>query len=450
MFQILISRNFLWILVIACVFASLPGFAQNNPTEVVDSSYEGILIAEEDDTFSSIALRELGSLQLARALAEYNQLPFDTVFPAGQELQFPTQITPKSNHALVAFVKGEASYHPASSQQWQRALSRDDKLFTTDVVKTGTDGYVSLKLSSGTVVNIQPNSTVQLNRLNCLPDDDDCIVTLDVEEGQLDSNVSRREKQHNRFTIETPYASASVRGTVFDFDAGSKRMRLGVTEGDVSVNSESIRLTVESGYGVLVNEGQMQGDVTRLLTEPLIGTLPPRVSDEDVLAWREVEGGSVYKVTFTHDALGNEVALEAEVADLNHPLEALEPGTHFVTVRAVDSEGFLGHRQRAVLEKVAFDKTLEVPRIEGVHRNNDLFLSAFGGPEKSLYEFQLANDADFSSIVSVDVPVTGGVLHELEDGTINYARVRTIKNDGSVSSYSPVSVILPDGSLEKL
>ena len=443
------NKKFLSSVVVVFLLLFSLGQADDIADRPIDSSFESLLVAQQDDTFSSISLRELGTLQLARQLAEYNQLSLNTVFSAGQEIRFPSQITPKSNYAIVSYVKGAATYFPAQSQQWKRALVRDDKLFTTDVVETGLDGFVSLELSSGAVINIQPDSKIRLEKLHCLPDDSTCLVIVDIESGKIRSNVTKREQQTNRFTIQTPYASAAVRGTVFDIYAEDDRLQMGVTEGDVGVDTDTTQLEVSTGFGLLLSGGDIQGPLTPLLDKPVLGKLPPRLTDEDRVIWRGVEGSDFYKVSYANDPEGREIISEVEVNGRAHTSEPLEIGDYYVVVRAIDPIGFLGFGQRSVFTKVPFDRTSEPPVIQGELQETTLFLSAQRGEGNRSHEFQLGDDAEFFNLVSVDVPSDGGLTHQLIPNQEHFVRARVINADGSAGPYSPVSIIRSDGSLVK-
>ena len=442
--KLLFSVVIAWSLFFSC------GYADELADRPIDSSFESLLVAQQDDTFSSIALRELGTLQLARQLAEYNQLPLNTVFAAGQEIRFPSQISPKSNYAVVSYVKGAAMYFPAQSQKWKRALARDDKLFTTDVVKTGPDGFVSMELSSGAVVNIQPDSSIRLDKLHCLPDDATCLVIVDIERGKIKSNVTKREQQTNRFIIQTPYASAAVRGTVFDIDAEDDRLQMGVTEGAVGVDSDTTQLDVSTGFGLLLDGGNLQGPLTPLLAKPVLSNLPPRVTDEDSVIWREVEGSDFYKVSYAHDGQGREIIAEADVDGRRHQPELLDTGNYYVSVRAIDPMGYQGFEQRSAFTRVTLDRTSEPPVIQGDLQDATLFLSVEPGEGDKSHEFQLGDDAEFFNLVSVDVPSDGGLAHQLIPDQEQYVRARVINADGSAGPYSSVSIIRSDGSLENL
>jgi len=201
--------------------------ASSNDKQIraVDSSLESIIRTVEGDTFATLGFKVFGSAAMGRLLAEYNELAFSTEFEAGQEIIIPTHVDAKNNFATVAFVKGDTTLHVAGSDQTTRSLSTGDQIYTTDVIVTGNSGFVSTVLSNGSVVNIQPDSRVILNELSCLPQDARCAFSMDSERGSLSSDVRTRDGQSNRFLIKTPYASAAVRGTIFDFDADARTMR---------------------------------------------------------------------------------------------------------------------------------------------------------------------------------------------------------------------------------
>lgn len=144
-------------------------------------------------------------------------------FAGGQDTTGRQHVTSKSKFAevafaQVAFVKGVAEYSPMDSQHEKRELVKNDKLYASDVVKTGPMGFLSLTLSSGAIVNLQPSSHVRLEERQCQAAEEICLVVVDIESGKVRTTDTRSRAQATRFVKSTPFESAAVRGPRFYFD----------------------------------------------------------------------------------------------------------------------------------------------------------------------------------------------------------------------------------------
>ncbi len=206
---------------------------QATPTAFVIISRD--VVVADGDTLSSIAARELGKAGYAPQLAEFNALVTNAPLIPGNIIRIPIHVPARGEFAQVVFVKGNVTASRAGDDAVQTgsaqiAIERDMEVLSGDMIKTGSDGYVSIEFSSGSVVNMQPDTEAMLSRLNCLPGDDSCVIEIKTIKGKVTSNVERRDDQPVDFRISTPYASAAVRGTVFDIDAADV-LRIGVTEG---------------------------------------------------------------------------------------------------------------------------------------------------------------------------------------------------------------------------
>jgi len=415
--------------------------SNDEQTRAVDSSLESIIRTVEGDTFATLGFKVFGSAAMGRLLAEYNELAFSTEFEAGQEIIIPTHVDAKNNFATVAFVKGDTTLHVAGSDQTTRSLSTGDQIYTTDVIVTGNSGFVSTVLSNGSVVNIQPDSRVILNELSCLPQDARCAFSMDSERGSLSSDVRTRDGQINRFLIKTPYASAAVRGTIFDFDADARTMRVGVTEGEVSLIAGTQDLSLPTGFGSLADEGKGLGDAVELLGSPDFLPAPRRLGEQDRIAWNEVNGAQGYVMSVTSDANGNQEIYRETVTEPVHDLRALDEGTAYLNVRGLDTNQLKGFTGVAEMNIVTVDPDLPMPKLSLEKEGNEIYVSLLDSSFEQTHELQFSELEDFSTLVSVDIPHNGGAIRHIEPDRPYYVRGRVVAGESSVGQYGPVMEI---------
>lgn len=413
------------------------GFAQ---AQEVDSRVEKIVRANSDDSFKSIAVQEFGSVGIARLLAEYNQLSPTDSLAAGTEIIIPTHLQPKKNFATVAFAKGKVTLHVAGSRNTTRELSADDRIYSTDVIVTQESGFVSLLLSNGSTLNIQPWTTLSLKTLQCLPENPACDVELDSSAGSVAADVKKRPDQQNRFLISTPYASAAVRGTAFDFGSTGDEMLVGVTHGEVAISAGSSVASLPVGFGISAKPGGRPGDLVALLKAPSVNPAPQRFTSEDIIGWNAVSGASRYQVSLAADASGQQEFYRQSVSGLTHDVRDLPAGEAHVIIRPLDEQNFKGFRAKQTLNIVALDDQLPKPSLsfESEEASDSVFVFPQTSTADLQHEVQFSTTRDFAQLVSVDIPVSGGAKHGMDTETNYYARARVITDDAAVGSYGEI------------
>lgn len=410
----------------------------------VDSSMEKIVKARANDTFSTIAVREFGSVSMGRLIAEYNNMDFSSVLAGGFEIRIPTHNTPKKDFAEVVFTKGDATIYFAGSSSASLQAKRSQKIYANDRILTGKGGFVSLRFATGTVINVQPGSDVTVEQLRCLNDNPECEININAKDGGVQADVKRRNDQTNRFIIDTPYASAAVRGTVFDFDASSEQLLVGVTEGQVDIRAANQEIELPEGLGVKAVAGQGPDRPVTLLAGPRFSAVAPRISSEDVIAWAVNDKARQYMVSLTREAASFAENYRTRSADAEHQVQTVPAGDYFLNVRATDSEGFKGFTSSKALKVVDIEKDRRGPSLEIDTQNESVFVQLSDVPDtQETYEIQFSSLANFSDVVSVDVPYDGGAIAKFGE-ELFYARARIVVDESTVSRFGPVLEISGD------
>ena len=410
--------------------------ARADQSKIVDSSVEKIVVTKAGDTFATLAFQEFGSVAMARLLSEYNKLSIKTVFEPGLEIIIPTHIEPKANFATVAFVKPGAVVQIAGSNETVRELKAGDPIYTTDVVVTNDSGFVSATLSNGSVINVQPQSRVSLRVLTCLPGDPDCTFTLQSDKGAVSADVQTRDGQTNQFRIETPYASAAVRGTIFDFEADDSELLVGVTEGEVAVSAQSDELSLPVGFGARTDANAGVGAPVQLLASPEFLPTLERLSEEDKVAWNAVAGAQGYLLTVSGDASGKQEIYRENLDNTVHDLRELPAGEAFVRVRSLDENRLRGFTGVRTLNIVDIDPELPRPELAMDQSSDQIYVSLKDRAGSLNHELQFSTESDFSQLVSVEIPPDGGAVQQLKPNTRFYVRARAIGDSSTVGGYS--------------
>lgn len=112
--------------------------------------------------------------------------------------------------ATVVSSKGKAEVQRAG--QWV-AVSTGTTLSKGDVIQTGFKSELILKIKN-TTVTVAPLSRITIEQLAEKSDKDETKLFLDT--GSLKSNVQKTADRRTGFTVRSPVATASVRGTVME------------------------------------------------------------------------------------------------------------------------------------------------------------------------------------------------------------------------------------------
>ena len=412
--------------------------AQNDESSYIIELRSKTVTVKAGETLLDISKREFGSAAYRRLIAEYNQLKPNATLTTGEQINLPVFLEREKEFATVAFFKGEATL--LRKDEAARDLTKEDQIFPSDIIKTGDSGFVSIEYKPGTVVNIQPKSELEIERIRCLPDDAVCELYLRAKIGEISSDVKRRDGQPTDFKILTPYASAAVRGTIFDFQANTERMVVGVTEGSVAVGSNNAESAVNTGFGVVADRGQAPGEPVELTGPPTFRGVPARFATGDKISWWEVPNSSRYIVSIATDAATNQVVQSTRQDQQVFQFDEISEGEYFINVRPVDGLGLKGFGTTQKIKLVGIDNTSPVFLLNTSRSGEEVIIS-IANPDSSIggYEFQIATDDTFNDVISIDVGTSGSAIFKTPSSGNEqyYARARALLETDRVSRFGP-------------
>lgn len=393
-----------------------------------------VVVVKDGDTLESISRNFFETSALWRHIAEFNQLDAADSLYSGQVILIPTLQSTPLQHATVVYTHGEAMVIRAGTSE-RVPLQRDDKVYPSDSVETGSAGFVSIAFENGSVINLQPGSSVTLRNLVCLESDQTCFIDVRASEGELEADVESRAGQPTEFHIRTPFASAAVRGTRFDFAATPDRLVLGVTEGAVGIRANSENLTLDPGFGSVTAAGEAPGQPVALLYPPTYTNIPPRVAVSDRLGWWQIPEAAAYQWLISTDALGSNVVTSSTTGDEFITLADLEPGEYYLSVRGVDELGLKGFATSSKFRIAGINPDLEPVDLTFARSGRELSLSIINPDEDiSGYEIQLATSPDFDDVISIDVGPSGqAIFADVEDKL--FLRARALVSPEEVSAF---------------
>jgi hypothetical protein len=139
---------------------------------------------------------------------------------------------------------GTVELKAPGSTVWRAARSGDN-LEKETIISTGFKSTAILKVGSSTLT-VRPLTRLSLEELLTNKDNSESI-NIGLRTGRLSVNVKAPAGSRTEFTVNTPVATASVRGTSFSMDSTNLR----VSEGSVLYKPAA-----SSGRPVRVNVGQ--------------------------------------------------------------------------------------------------------------------------------------------------------------------------------------------------
>lgn len=149
--------------------------------------------------------------------------------------------------AQVVSVSGKVEV--LNGNLWE-ALSVGDNLTSGDTIQTGFKSSAVLKIKDSTV-NVEALTRMTVEQLSENSEKDN--VRVFVKTGGVKSDVQKSNGKKIGFTVRTPVATASVRGTEFSVENTFRATRVNTTRGKVAVwngkNSERISSDKNSENG---------------------------------------------------------------------------------------------------------------------------------------------------------------------------------------------------------
>ena len=310
------------------------------PTPTADIEY----IAKSGDTMIGIARRYLIEGQkheVQRALWEHNQLKDKDRINPGHVVRIPENwVKNEAGRIELAHVEGDA-------QSGGQPLRKGATLSAGDELKTGKDGYLTIKLADGSTLALQPGSTLAVDTVKktALTPSSDALFTL--KNGRVEASVQKRSASGSRFEVRTPIAVAAVRGTRFRVatDEEKRTSTSEVIEGNVAVNDTGNlgTVSVPEGFGTRVQDGQAPLTPRALLPAPRLWTGIRLWMRRPIrLNFTRLAGATQYRVIVARQADFSNVISEVLIGANEIQLPDLENGAYFLKVRGIDDIGLEG------------------------------------------------------------------------------------------------------------
>lgn len=139
----------------------------------------------------------------------------------------------------------QATLRPGKT--WQKAVRQQD-LKAGDILRTKAAGTLAIVFADGTQVRLGRNSVMVVRQVSKRG-----ASTLSLQRGRA---WGRSPRKRSKLSIETPSATAAIRGTEWAITADPDSSQLQVFSGTVELSNEAGSLTVQAGQAATVLLGQ--------------------------------------------------------------------------------------------------------------------------------------------------------------------------------------------------
>jgi hypothetical protein len=406
--------------------AACPGAAAN--ANEADYGYR----AQPRDTLIGLGQRLLKDPRRWPALQQRNAIADPTRIPRGFVIRIPRAwMRQHPESATVSTVVGEATNAGA-------AIKAGDALSEGARIRTALDGYLTIGLADGSVITLNPETTLELERLQRYEGTGLRDTQLKLDAGSLETHAAP-QGESGRFRIRTPVAISAVRGTQFRraIDAAGALDRTEVVGGAVAVAAATAAVLVPAGYGTISDASAGPGAPVKLLAPPELSGLPSTAEDEAVqFNFPPVAGAQGYRAAVARDSDFHAIVAERVVDAANVAFFQLADGHYWLRLRSRDREGLEGPDAVHEFERhrLAAAPQPSEPRADAIVTGAGVVFRWSRVEDAVSYDFQLGRDAKFAEtliertrVAAEDAAV---LLDSVEPGTY-YWRVASVDAQGN-------------------
>jgi len=147
----------------------------------------------------------------------------------------------------IVSAKGGEQATLIPSKTWRRANVRQ-KLKAGDVLKTNRSGTLAIVFADRTQVRLGRNSTLVVREVKR-----GAPSKVRLQKGRI---WGRSPRGRSNLSVETPSATAAIRGTEWSIQADEKNSKLQVFSGSVELSNAAGRLLINTGQAASVQLGQ--------------------------------------------------------------------------------------------------------------------------------------------------------------------------------------------------
>ena len=391
------------------------------------------------DTLIGLADRYLARPAEWPKVQRLNKVPDPKRLVPGSTLRIPVDLLrEESVQAEVLAVTGTASKGDGAR------LAAGERLSPGTVIRTGQDGFVTVRAPDGALIALQPGSEARLTGIGRYVNTDIFTTVVRMISGRVEAAVDRL-RGPSRFEVQTDLAVAGVRGTRFRVAASTgarPRAQSEVLEGAVEFAGKApgARVAIAAGFGSVTDDAGIPRAPAELLQAPAL-TAADALQERLVTRFRfpAVTGAGNYRAQVARDRDFRTGIAEGVFTTPEIKFADLADGDYYLRARAVDALGLEG---RDAVFAFRLKARPEAPLATAPAANGKLRATAAeftwaAQPEANAYRIQVAEDESFARIVH-DEAVSGEAFTSKQMPFGEYFwRIRSIKGAGGTADAGP-------------
>ena len=172
-----------------------------------------------------------------------------------------------TQNGVIQELSGTVEIKPAGSADFIRAKA-GDTLFPDTIISTGFRS-TALILAGSSLITVRPLTRMLLTELSSAGGVE--TINVNLQSGRLRVDVNPPAGMKTYMTVRAPSATASVRGTSFDFDTRNLHVRSGVVEFH---GSRGTVMLVNSGSASVVSVNGKAADPVGISADALVPPAP--------------------------------------------------------------------------------------------------------------------------------------------------------------------------------
>jgi len=419
-----------------------------------------IYTVQPGDNLWNLAERHLTSFKYVRQLQQLNGVQDPYSLPPGKKIRIPLKWTIRqSTSAHIVSLHGRAMVKRGNSQRMLQAVP-DLQLFVGDEILSEADSFVTIEFTDGSRLRIQESSSIRLRDLKIYGDLGLINTAIELRYGRVENIVPKNSGTDSRFSIKTPSAISSVRGTEFRVGVLQEGVATAseVLTGALQVSGEQQSVNVEKGYGSVTLQGMSPSSPVTLLPAPDL-SMTPAVFEQLplIIPVKEIADAQAYRAQIAVDAEFQYLLTEFMTSKLPFREGDLPDGNYWLRVRAIDESGLEGYDALKAFTLNARPEPPFVifPQTGAVLPSEQLVFKWTAQSAASHYLVEISRTTDFMSPLVFKREIAENSLH-LDDNLIpgeyfwRIASISAEEGAGPFSDSMKFRVPVPGPSLEKL
>ncbi|MCG5073273.1 FecR domain-containing protein [Paraburkholderia sp. RG36] len=396
-----------------------------------------VYVTRPGDSLYNVATRYLRNPADWTRLARINRVSTPRHLQPGTSLRVPVALL-RQDHLSARVIATSGPARHAFGGGRLLPLVVGGTLVEGDRVQTGENGFATLELADGSHIVVPPGASLDLATLRQTVLTGSTDRVIDLHRGQVNTEVTKATRKDDRFQIRSPSVVAGVRGTSFrvnyDGDKGSTAVE--VIEGAVGVDAASrgqaasvapapgtplaaSSQLVAARHGSITLAGGAVGVPVALLDAPDL-LHPSKVQDDEAVAFdlAPVKGAHRYHLQIGRDAGLLDLIRDTHSDEPHVTVGALEDGTYFVRVSAIDENGLEGMPSTYAFQRRHLAMGASAGQVEGTRDYAFRWFVDQRRAGNTRFRFVLATSADLRAplVDRTDIANGEAVVSDLPKG----------------------------------